>query len=205
MPNISISEIIIIICVYLSASIPWAVMIGKIRLKDDIRNYGDKNPGTVNVFRAGSILWGFISAILEISKSALPIFFAIQLFNISEIIMLACVISALIGHGYSPMRNFKGGKSLAVTAGSWLAITGGEAFYIIAPSLLIMKIIQKNDALTSTIGFSSLFFYILIRNPTTFRTESLLIGILLNLIFIIFKHRNDYTLKINFRNFARND
>ena len=111
MPNISISEIIIIICVYLSASIPWAVMIGKIRLKDDIRNYGDKNPGTVNVFRAGSILWGFISAILEISKSALPIFFAIQLFNISEIIMLACVISALIGHGYSPMLNFKGGKS----------------------------------------------------------------------------------------------
>jgi len=205
MPNISISEIIIIICVYLSASIPWAVMIGKIRLKDDIRNYGDKNPGTVNVFRAGSILWGFISAILEISKSALPIFFAIQLFNISEIIMLACVISALIGHGYSPMLNFKGGKSLAVTAGSWLAITGGEAFYIIAPSLLIMKIIQKNDALTSTIGFSSLFFYILIRNPTTFSTESLLIGILLNLIFIIFKHRNDYTLKINFRNFARND
>ena len=205
MPNISISEIIIIICVYLSASIPWAVMIGKIRLKDDIRNYGDKNPGTVNVFRAGSILWGFISAILEISKSALPIFFAIQLFNISEIIMLACVVSALIGHGYSPMLNFKGGKSLAVTAGSWLAITGGEAFYIIAPSLLIMKIIQKNDALTSTIGFSSLFFYILIRNPTTFSTESLLIGILLNLIFIIFKHRNDYTLKINFRNFARND
>ena len=205
MPNISISEIIIIICVYLSASIPWAVMIGKIRLKDDIRNYGDKNPGTVNVFRAGSILWGFISAILEISKSALPIFFAIQLFNISETIMLACVISALIGHGYSPMLNFKGGKSLAVTAGSWLAITGGEAFYIIAPSLLIMKIIQKNDALTSTIGFSSLFFYILIRNPTTFSTESLLIGILLNLIFIIFKHRNDYTLKINFRNFARND
>ena len=205
MPNISISEIIIIICVYLSASIPWAVMIGKIRLKDDIRNHGDKNPGTVNVFRAGSILWGFISAILEISKSALPIFFAIQLFNISEIIMLACVISALIGHGYSPMLNFKGGKSLAVTAGSWLAITGGEAFYIIAPSLLIMKIIQKNDALTSTIGFSSLFFYILIRNPTTFSTESLLIGILLNLIFIIFKHRNDYTLKINFRNFARND
>ena len=69
MTIISISEIIIIICVYLSASIPWAVMIGKIRLKDDIRNYGDKNPGTVNVFRAGSILWGFISAILEISKS----------------------------------------------------------------------------------------------------------------------------------------
>ena len=205
MSNISVSEITIIICVYLSASIPWAVMIGKIRLKDDIRNYGDKNPGTVNVFRAGSIFWGFISAILEISKSALPIFFAIQLFNISEIIMLACVISALIGHGYSPMLNFKGGKSLAVTAGSWLAITGGEAFYIIAPSLLIMKIIQKNDALTSTIGFSSLFFYILIRNPTTFSTESLLIGILLNLIFIIFKHRNDYTLKINFRNFARND
>ena len=119
--------------------------------------------------------------------------------------MLACVLTALLGHGYSPLLNFKGGKSLAVTAGSWLAITGGEAFYIMAPSLLIMKIIQKNDALTSTIGFASLFFYILIRNPTTFSTESLLLGILLNLIFIIFKHRNDYALKINFRSFASND
>ena len=74
MPNISISEIIIIICVYLSASIPWAVMIGKIRLKDDIRNYGDKNPGTVNVFRAGSILWGFISAILKFRNQLYPYF-----------------------------------------------------------------------------------------------------------------------------------
>ena len=197
MTNISMSEIIVIISVYFSSAIPWAVMIGKIKLKDDIRNYGDNNPGTVNVFRAGSIFWGFISAFLEISKSALPI--------ISEITMLACVLTALLGHGYSPLLNFKGGKSLAVTAGSWLAITGGEAFYIIAPSLLIMKIIQKNDALTSTIGFATLFFYILIRNPTPFSTESLLIGILLNLIFIIFKHRNDYILKINFRSIASND
>ena len=205
MTNVSISEIILIISVYFSSTIPWALIIGKIRLKDDIRNYGDKNPGTVNVFRAGSILWGFISAFLEISKSAIPIIFAIKIFNISEITMLACVLAALLGHGYSPLLNFKGGKSLAVTAGSWLAITGGEAFYIIAPSLLIMKIIQKNDALTSTIGFASLFFYILIRNPTAFSTESLLIGILLNLIFIIFKHRNDYALKVNFRSFASND
>ena len=68
MTNISISEIIIIISVYFSSTIPWALIIGKIRLKDDIRNYGDNNPGTVNVFRAGSIFWGFISAILEISK-----------------------------------------------------------------------------------------------------------------------------------------
>ena len=70
MPNISITEIIIIICVYLSSSIPWAVLIGRIRLKDDIRNYGDNNPGTVNVFRAGGIFWGFVTAILEIGKSA---------------------------------------------------------------------------------------------------------------------------------------
>ena len=58
-----------VLIVYISSSIPWAYYIGKVNLNSDIRNFGDKNPGSVNVFRAGSTVWGFVAAIFEISKS----------------------------------------------------------------------------------------------------------------------------------------
>jgi len=197
--NIGNADIVYIIIVYVSSAIPWAYYIGKLRLNSDIRNYGDKNPGTVNVFRAGSITWGFIASFFEITKSGLPIYFFLSNYSIDNFTMIIFVIASLFGHGFSPFLKFKGGKSLAVTAGTWLAITKFEAFYIITPCLAIMKLIQKNDAITVTVAFSSLGIYLLLRNPTTFSTHTLIIGILFNLLFIIFKHRKEYKEKIEFR------
>tara|TARA_Y100001970_G_scaffold6477_1_gene7386 strand:+ start:3708 stop:4325 length:618 start_codon:yes stop_codon:yes gene_type:complete len=197
--NIENADLIYILIVYVSSAIPWAYYIGKLRLKSDIRNYGDKNPGTVNVFRAGSITWGFIASFFEITKSGLPIYFFLSNYSIENLTMIIFVIASLFGHGFSPFLKFKGGKSLAVTAGTWLAITKFEAFYIITPCLAIMKLIQKNDAITVTVAFSSLGIYLLLRNPTTFSTHTLIIGILFNLLFIIFKHRKEYKEKIEFR------
>ncbi len=197
--NIGNADIVYIIIVYVSSAIPWAYYIGKLRLNSDIRNYGDKNPGTVNVFRAGSITWGFIASFFEITKSGLPIYFFLSNYSIDNFTMIIFVITSLFGHGFSPFLKFKGGKSLAVTAGTWLAITKFEAFYIITPCLAIMKLIQKNDAITVTVAFSSLGIYLLLRNPSNFSTHSLLIGILFNLLFIIFKHRKEYKKKMAFR------
>ena len=197
--NIGNADIVYIIIVYVSSAIPWAYYIGKLRLNSDIRNYGDKNPGTVNVFRAGSITWGFIASFFEITKSGLPIYFFLSNYAIDNFTMIIFVIASLFGHGFSPFLKFKGGKSLAVTAGTWLAITKFEAFYIITPCLAIMKLIQKNDAITVTVAFSSLGIYLLLRNPSNFSTYSLLIGILFNLLFIIFKHRKEYKKKMAFR------
>ena len=197
--NIGNADIVYIIIVYVSSAIPWAYYIGKLRLNSDIRNYGDKNPGTVNVFRAGSITWGFIASFFEITKSGLPIYFFLSNYSIDNFTMIIFVIASLFGHGFSPFLKFKGGKSLAVTAGTWLAITKFEAFYIITPCLAIMKLIQKNDAITVTVAFSSLGIYLLLRNPSNFSTHSLLIGILFNLLFIIFKHRKEYKKTMAFR------
>ena len=160
-----------ILIVYISSSIPWAYYIGKVNLNSDIRNFGDKNPGSVNVFRAGSTVWGFVASILEISKSGVPIYYAINNSSVSNLTMVLFVIISLVGHGFSPLLKFKGGKSLAVTAGTWLAITKLEAFYTITPSLAILKAIQKNDAITVTLAFSTLGIYILFRNPTYFDTQ----------------------------------
>ena len=188
-----------VLIVYISSSIPWAYYIGKVNLNSDIRNFGDKNPGSVNVFRAGSTVWGFVAAIFEISKSGIPIYYAISNSAVSNSTMILFVVVSLFGHGFSPLLKFKGGKSLAVTAGTWLAITKLEAFYTITPSLAMLKAIQKNDAITATLSFSTLGIYVLFRNPTSFGTQYLLLGILINLLFIIFKHRKEYKNKIVLR------
>jgi len=86
--NIGNADIVYIIIVYVSSAIPWAYYIGKLRLKSDIRNYGDKNPGTVNVFRAGSITWGFIASFFEITKSGLPIYFFLSNYSIENLTMI---------------------------------------------------------------------------------------------------------------------
>ena len=188
-----------VLIVYISSSIPWAYYIGKVNLNYDITNFGDKNPGSVNVFRAGSTVWGLIATVLEISKSGIPIYYAISNSAVSNSAMILFVVVSLFGHGFSPLLKFKGGKSLAVTAGTWLAITKLEAFYTITPSLAMLKAIQKNDAITVTLAFSTLGFYIFFRNPTSFETQYLLFGIIINLLFIIFKHRKEYKNKIVLR------
>jgi glycerol-3-phosphate acyltransferase PlsY len=92
-------------------------------LGEDVRQYGDGNPGATNAFRAGNNLIGFLALLLDISKAAAPVGIAFHNLQIRGIAMFLIAIAPMLGHIFSPFLAFKGGKALAANLGIWIGLT----------------------------------------------------------------------------------
>lgn len=123
-------EILWFILLFLAAfwlgACPFAVWIGRRFLRKDVRDYGDHNPGAANVFKAGSIKWGFLAVFLEIAKGMPFVLLAQLYFALPEQEVLFVGLCAILGHAFSPILHFRGGKATAVTFGVLLTIPQKE-------------------------------------------------------------------------------
>lgn len=108
---------------FISGSIPFSVWLGRLVLKQDIRTFGDGNPGATNVFRAGSPVLGVLTLLLDVGKAALPIGICYFWLGLRGAGMFAIAIAPLLGHMYSPFLGFRGGKALAAALGVWIGIS----------------------------------------------------------------------------------
>jgi glycerol-3-phosphate acyltransferase PlsY len=113
---------IILLLVYLFASIPWGYLIGKYN-DIDIREHGSGNIGATNVRRTLGKKWGRICFFLDFLKGFLPVL-AVKLLvpeDLSWALPIAA-FAAVAGHIWPIYLKFKGGKGISTTAGILLAI-----------------------------------------------------------------------------------
>jgi acyl phosphate:glycerol-3-phosphate acyltransferase len=108
---------------FLSGSLPFSVWIGRLVLRQDIRGYGDQNPGATNVLRAGGRPWFVLALILDISKAAAPVGYTYQILGIRGWAMVAIAVAPVLGHAFSPFLRGQGGKAIAATLGAWIGLT----------------------------------------------------------------------------------
>jgi len=108
---------------FLLGSLPFAVWIGKATTGEDIRTYGDLNPGATNVLRAGSRGGFLLAMVLDICKSALPVGLAYQQWGITDWRIVPITLAPVAGHAFSPFLDGKGGKALATAFGVWIGLT----------------------------------------------------------------------------------
>jgi glycerol-3-phosphate acyltransferase PlsY len=111
---------------FLSGSIPVSVWLGQLFLKEDIRAYGDGNPGATNVFRAGNPVLGLTSLLLDVTKAALPVGICYFQFGFRGFLMFAIAVAPLLGHMFSPFLAFRGGKALAAALGVWIGLSSWQ-------------------------------------------------------------------------------
>lgn len=104
--------------------------IGQWLLGEDIRNYGDHNPGAANIFRVGGQKSGFLAALLDTGKGVPLVVLARSFFGLSEPAVLAVGLSAILGYAFSLVLGFKGGEATAVTSGVFLALPLSEVFIV---------------------------------------------------------------------------
>ena len=179
---------------FISGSIPWALIIGKVFVSKDIRVIGDGNPGAVNTWKLAGSSLGMISVIIEICKSLIPVFIATlylgQPSGLSEHIWLSLVaLAPVIGHAWTPFLHFKGGKALATSWGSWIAITNGIAFPVALVLLGVIHVFQRNHAITVT---SCLVGFMIIFVAQHMYLYTALFGIS-NILIVIYKHKSEYS------------
>lgn len=181
--------IIAIIIGYLLGSIPFALVIGKLFYKTDVREYGSGNLGGSN---AGRILGPKVGAaviILDVLKVTLAIFITSH-FAYSEMASIWAGFAAAFGHCYPVFAGFKGGKAVATMFGFLLGIsifTFHDASMLLIPfaAFIIVLLAGKMVSLASMVAAITSSIYIFIDSPAdSTRVASILLTILL-----IYRHR----------------
>ncbi len=119
--------IIYLVAAFLSGSMPWSWILGKIR-GIDIRNEGSGNTGATNLFRVCGRGAGITGLLLDALKGVLPVLAAKYgipgvLSPVGDWLLALTAIFAVIGHVFSPWMGFRGGKGVATTLGVLLILS----------------------------------------------------------------------------------
>jgi len=114
---------------YLIGGVPFALLVGKVFYRTDIRQHGSGNLGATNVFRVLGWKAGLAVFLLDAGKGALAVS-AASFLNphppgemMRDVTYIIGAIMAVLGHSYSPFIRFKGGKGVATASGALLIIT----------------------------------------------------------------------------------
>ena len=101
---------------YLVGSVPFALVIGKVFYKTDVREHGSKNLGGGNTGRVLGKKAGLAVMTLDILKVAFVVFLATLLFD-NEAVTACAGLAAAVGHCWPVFARFKGGKAVATMYG----------------------------------------------------------------------------------------
>ncbi len=114
-----------IIIGYLSGSVNYAILISKILFKKEIREIGNLNAGTMNVFRSIGKKWGILVGVLDALKALIPMivtgqFLFTQNSPFDIFVILAIGIAGVAGHCWPVFHKFEGGRGVASIIGVYL-------------------------------------------------------------------------------------
>ncbi|MDE6475686.1 MAG: glycerol-3-phosphate 1-O-acyltransferase PlsY [Erysipelotrichaceae bacterium] len=146
---------------YLLGSIPFALVIGKVFYKTDVREHGSGNLGGTNTGRVLGKKAGLMVIICDVLKVVLAVAI-VSYFHKSASIWAG--LAAAIGHCYPIFAKFKGGKAVATMFGfliSTAIFTFSDILYVLLPFLcfIIILKISKMVSLSSICAalFSSIY------------------------------------------------
>lgn len=156
---IDYTQIIYLILSYLIGAIPFGFFLTKIFTKKDIRHYGSRNIGATNVARVAGKKLGLITLILDGGKGAIMVILAQSLFqnfpNI-ELFTILVAISAVFGHIFPIYLKFKGGKGVATTLATLLALNLILGFLVCCIWLTIFLVFRISSLSSLSAVFSSI-------------------------------------------------
>ncbi len=148
--------LVVAVVSYLLGSLNFAIIISKLFLKNDIRNFGSGNAGSTNSLRvmgAGKtvfvILGDIIKAVVAVNLTRLFIT------NFPSVdVQLAVSISAaacILGHTYPVFFGFRGGKGVLTTA-AVMACIDIRIFFIAITVFIVIVALTKYVSLGSIIA-----------------------------------------------------
>ena len=134
---------------YLLGSIPFGLVLTRLAGFGDIRKIGSGNIGATNVLRTGNKALAFVVLILDSGKGAAAVLMASPF---GERAALTAALGAVLGHLFPIWLGFKGGKGVATTLGTLLALSpvAGTIACAVWLAMALLFRISSLAALTAT-------------------------------------------------------
>ena len=168
--------ILAIVFGYLFGSIPFALIIGKVFYKTDIRTKGSGNLGGTNAGRVLGKTAGISVTVFDVLKATIAILIVYQF--APQYAALAGVFAA-IGHSYPIFAQFKGGKAVSTAAG-----------YLLGAAIIV------NQVILLFIVPASLFFIIL--ELTKYASLASMVAATISIFIAYFATGGDWIFTLNF-------
>ena len=140
---------IIAVCAYLLGSLSFAIIVSKLTLGKDIRNYGSGNAGLTNAYRTMGAKKTLLVLLGDIAKGAAAV--SIGMVLAGPVGKLTAGIFVILGHMFPLYFGFKGGKGVLVGA-VMLAFFDWRVFGIAFVLFLLSVIVTKWISLGSILG-----------------------------------------------------
>lgn len=145
-----IDSLAVLLGAFLLGSIPTAVLLGRLA-GVDVRTAGSGNPGATNVARTAGRGLGIATLLLDIAKGAVPVLLAASMPPLAgggpdATLPLLAALGSVLGHVFSPILGFRGGKGVATALGAILALS---------PTALLLPLVVFVSSVWLT-GFVSL-------------------------------------------------
>lgn len=176
-----------ILFAFFLGSLPLAVWVTQWMTGKDPRAVGDHNPGATNALKAGGKAAGLAALMLDVSKAALPVGLAYQIFHLQGWEMTVIALVPTLGHAYSPFLNFKGGKALATILGVWIGLTIWDVPLVALAGITFWYFTIKHSAWSAVLTVLGMIVYIYFAHPLPLFFW--VIG--LQFALVIWKHRRE--------------
>ena len=174
--------IFVIFLGYFSGSIPFGLLLSILLKKKDPRNLGSKNIGATNITRINGWKVGFLTLILDILKSFIPVKIC-YIFYPDYLSLVS--ISVFLGHLFPFWLKFRGGKGIAVLIGILFGLSYLYGiFYLL--SWLLIAYIFKYSSLAAIFSSISIYSFVLIQGDINYSWLILFFNVL-----IFFKHKEN--------------
>jgi len=197
--NISVLLLYILIPLsYMAGSIPFGLLIGRMRGIDP-RQTGSRNIGATNVLRTMGRLPALATLIGDALKGALPVLACKiilshlggqeginPIYNETALWEGVVGLMAIVGHIYSVFLSFKGGKGVATGLGVIAVYSPVSAVFVIIIWLIVVAV-TRYSSLSAICASLSLPFFILLFDRSAFK---IYFGIILAFL-VVLRHKDN--------------
>ena len=116
-----------LVLAYLLGCIPWALVLGRLFWKTDVRKHGSGNPGATNAWRVLGWKAGLPVLLLDAAKGAgaaalIPLLPLGGVPVDGATLAVLCGLAAVLGHVFPIYLRFRGGKGVATAAGMLVVV-----------------------------------------------------------------------------------
>ncbi len=115
------TELAIFIVSYFTGSIPFGLIVSKLKAGIDIRQVGSGSTRATNVLRTLSKRWAAFVFLCDLGKGFVVVLATLHLTD-SVLWTALMPVPVILGHNYPVFARFKGGKGVATALGAYLAM-----------------------------------------------------------------------------------
>ena len=151
---------IIAVCAYLLGSLSFAIIVSKVTLGKDIRNYGSGNAGLTNAYRTMGAKKTLFVLLGDIAKGAAAVSVGWALGG--PVGKLTAGIFVILGHMFPLYFGFKGGKGIATGFGVIVAFNWPTGIVGLVTALAGAALSRRMSvgSIAAAVVFPIMFFFV---------------------------------------------